>query len=110
MTRGLVVEGEGFGCVRGGRKADLGEAGGEGDPVEGWGDGVGIRETGRGGGGGREVGGMEGVGEEGVLDVGGDELLVLLLVVEAEGDAADGFGIGRGAASRRVTAASTWAR
>ncbi len=34
---------------------------------------------------------MERVGEEGVLDVGGDELLVLLLVLEAEGDAAGGF-------------------
>ena len=40
------------------------------------------------------VGGVERVGEEGVLDVGGDELLVLLLVLEAEGDAADGFGVG----------------
>ncbi len=44
-----------------------------------------------GGCGGFEVGGVEGVGEEGVLDVGGDELLVLLLVLEAEGDAAGGF-------------------
>ncbi len=34
---------------------------------------------------------MQRVGEEGVLDVGGDELLVLLLVLEAEGDAAGGF-------------------
>ncbi len=34
---------------------------------------------------------MEGVGEEGVLDVGGDELLVLLLVLEAEDDAAGGL-------------------
>ncbi len=41
---------------------------------------------------------MEGVGEEGVLDVGGDELLVLLLVLEAEGDAAEGLGVGRGGA------------
>ena len=43
--------------------------------------------------GGVEVGGVERVGEEGVLDVGGDELLVLLLVLEAEGDAAGGFGV-----------------
>ena len=41
-----------------------------------------------------EIGGVERVGEEGVLDVGGDEFLVLLLVLEAEGDAADGFGVG----------------
>ena len=41
--------------------------------------------------GGFEVGGVEGVGEEGVLDVGGDEFLMLLLVLEAEGDAAGGF-------------------
>ena len=32
---------------------------------------------------------MERVGEESVFDVGGDELLVLLLVMEAEGDAAE---------------------
>jgi hypothetical protein len=37
---------------------------------------------------------VEGVGEESVLDVGGDEFLVLLLVVEAEDDAAGGFGVG----------------
>ena len=41
--------------------------------------------------GGFEVGGVEGVGEEGVLDVGGDEFEVLLLVLEAEDDAAGGF-------------------
>ena len=41
----------------------MGEAGGEGNPVEGWGDGVGCR-----GGGGRKVGGVEGVGEESVPD------------------------------------------
>ena len=44
--------------------------------------------------GGFEVGGVERVGEEGVLDVGGDEFLVLLLVLEAEGDAAGGFVLG----------------
>ena len=53
---------------------------------------------------------MERVGEEGVLDVGGDELLVLLLVLEAEGDAAGGFVFERDAARRRSMAASTWAR
>src|ERR1039457_7596647 len=79
-----------------GGEADLGEAGGEGEPVEGWGDGVWIRKTGCRGGGGRKVGGVEGVGEESVLDVGGDEFLVLLLVVEAEDDAAGGFGVGGG--------------
>ena len=67
----------------------MGEAGGEGNPVEGWGDGVGCR-----GGGGRKVGGVEGVGEESVLDIRGDEFLVLLLVVKAEDDAAGGFGVG----------------
>src|ERR1039458_751448 len=79
-----------------GGKADLGEVGGEGDPVEGWGDGVWIRKTGCRGGGGRKGGGVEGVGEESVLDIGGDEFLVLLLVVEAEDDAAGGFGVGGG--------------
>ena len=44
--------------------------------------------------GGCEVGGMQRVGEERVLDIGGDELLVLLLVLEAEGDAARGLGAG----------------
>jgi hypothetical protein len=38
---------------------------------------------------------VERVGEEGVLDVGGDQFLVLLLVFQAEDDAADGFGVGR---------------
>ena len=42
-----------------------------------------------------QVGGVERVGEEGVLDVGGGELEVLLLVLEAEGDAAEGFVFGR---------------
>ena len=37
------------------------------------------------------VGGVKRVGEEGVLDVGGGELEVLLLVLEAEDDAALGF-------------------
>ena len=61
--------------------------------------------------GGFEVGGVEGVGEEGVLDVGGDELEVLLLVLEAEGDAAGGFVFGnRDAWRRRSMAASTWVR
>ena len=87
----LVVEAEfvrrvGVGI---GREADLGEAGVEGDPVEGRGDVVGV-----GCGRGFAVGRVERVGEEGVLDVGGDELLVLLLVLEAEGDAAGGFGVG----------------
>ena len=61
--------------------------------------------------GGRKVGGVEGVGEESVLDVGGDEFLVLLLVVEAEDDAAGGFGDGdrwtRGGGRWWV---STWVR
>ena len=34
---------------------------------------------------------MQRIGEEGVLDVGGDQFLVLLLVLEAERDAARGF-------------------
>ncbi len=34
---------------------------------------------------------MQGIGEERVLDVGGDELEVLLLVLKAERDAAGGF-------------------
>ena len=38
--------------------------------------------------GGFEVGGVQRVGEEGVLDVGGDEFEMLLLVFEAQGDAA----------------------
>ena len=40
------------------------------------------------------VGGVKRVGEEGVLDVGGGELEVLLLVLEAEDDAALGFVFG----------------
>ena len=107
MWRGaLVVEGEGGGVGGVGGDADFGEAAGEVDPVEGRGDGA------RSGGlvGGFEVGGVEGVGEEGVLDVGGDEFLVLLLVLEAEGDAAEGL-VGDGVLSRSAAmAASTWAR
>ncbi len=38
-----------------------------------------------------EIGRVERVGEEGVLDVGGHQLLVLLLVLEAKGDAAGGL-------------------
>ncbi len=59
------------------------------------------------------VGGVERVGEEGVLDVGGDEFQVLLLVLEAEDDAADGFVVDAGAggaSEERAMAASTWAR
>ena len=57
------------------------------------------------------VGGVEGVGEEGVLDVGGDEFEVLLLVFEAEGDAADGFVFeGDGCEGGAAMAASTWVR
>ena len=37
---------------------------------------------------------MERVGEEGVLDVGGGELEVLLLVLQAQDDAALGFVFG----------------
>ena len=62
------------------------DAGVEGDPVEGWGGDFAAGLVG-----GFEVGGVEGVGEEGVLDVGGDEFEVLLLVLEAEDDAAGGF-------------------
>ena len=59
-----------------------------------------------------QVGRMERIGEEGVLDVSGDEFLVLLLVLQAEGDAAEGFGLAgnSGASSRRAMAALTWAR
>ena len=86
VTRRLVVEDEGGGrgWVRG--DADLDEAGVEVDPFDGRSDGFVLPL-----GGGFEVGGVERVGEEGVLDVGGDELLMLLLVLEAEGDAAGGF-------------------
>ncbi len=82
MSKAKAVEVGGVGG-----DADLGEAGGEGDPVEGWGGELRCR----GSVGGFEVGGVEGVGEEGVLDVGGDEFQVLLLVLEAEDDAAGGF-------------------
>ena len=37
---------------------------------------------------------MQWVGEERVLDVGGDELLVLLLVLETEGDAGERRAVG----------------
>ena len=50
-----------------------------------------------------------GVGEERVLDVGGDEFLVLLLVLEAEDDAAGGF-VFEGCWRRAAMAASTWVR
>ncbi len=85
VARGLVVEGEGVsGCgVEG--EADLGEASGEVYPVERRGDGLVLLRRGF------EVGRVERIGEEGVLDVGGDEFLMLLLVLEAEGDAARGL-------------------
>ena len=56
------------------------------------------------------VGGVERVGEEGVLDVGGDEFEVLLLVLEAESDAAEGFVFGRSARAGGRCAASTCSR
>ena len=110
VAGGFVVEGEGVGRGGVGGDADFDEAG------SGWG------EDGPGRGRqalpcpaalsvGVEIGGVEGIGEEGVLDVGGDELLMLLLVLEAEGHAADGFVVDRGAAARSCSmAASTWAR
>ncbi len=101
VARGLVVEGEGVDFVGIGRGADADDAGagggarGEADPVERWSNGV------RGGGklilwGWSEaVGGVKRVCEEGVLYVGGGQLEVLLLVLEAEDDAALGFVFGR---------------
>ena len=94
MAGGLVIEGEGVEVVGVGGEADtddagmLGGAGDVVDPVEGRCDGLGP--------GGRRgaVGGVEGVGEEGVLDVGGGELEVLLLMFETEDDAALGFVLG----------------
>ena len=100
MARGFVVEGEGVDIVWVGRCADAddagtgGGAGSEADPVERRGDAVGTggdlvwlrrREA---------VGGVERVGEEGMLDVGGGEFEVLLLVFETEDDAALGFVFG----------------
>jgi hypothetical protein len=86
VARGLVVEGEGVGGGWIESEANLGEAWGEADPFD-WGgdDGLGLEGT-RGG----KIAGVERVGEESVLDVGGDEFLVLLLVFEAEDDALDG--------------------
>lgn len=93
VARGFVVEGEGVEGVGVGGDAGsydagvLGGAGGEVEPVEGWGHAVADGW----GGGEREIGGLERVGEEGVLDVGGGQLEVLLFVLEAEDDAALGF-------------------
>jgi hypothetical protein len=93
VARGFVVEGKDLEVGRVGGDADvddagmLGGAGGEAEPFEGR-----RYEVRRGNGGG--VGGVEGVGEEGVLDVGGGELEVLLFVFEAEGDGAEGFVLG----------------
>ena len=90
MTRSLVVEGErgdrleGVGGVE--LEADFGEAAGEVDPFE-WGSyGVELLLRRR-----AEVRGMQRIREEGVLNISGDELLMLLLVLEAEGDTAGGF-------------------
>ena len=91
----LVVKGKDVKIVGIGSDADLddagvrGRAGGEAEPFQGRGDDVGGLA-----GGGGAVGGVEGVGEEGVLDVGGGELEVLLLVLEAEGDGAEGLVLG----------------
>ena len=86
VAGGLVVEGEG-GVVGGvGGDADGDESAGEADPFLRWGE--------RGAGGRcrrSEESGVERIGEEGVLDVGGDEFEVLLLVLEAKDDAASGF-------------------
>ena len=85
VAGGFVVEGEGIeiGGVRG--DADVDEAGGEVDPAKGGGDGgAGLPAS-------VKKRGMERIGVEGVLDVGRGEFEVLLLVLEAEDDAADGF-------------------
>ncbi len=55
------------------------------------------------------VGGVKRIGEEGVLDVGGSQLEVLLLVLEAEDDARCDSSSG-GQQRRRSIAASTWRR
>ena len=55
------------------------------------------------------VGRVQRVGEERVLDVGGDQFLVLLLVLETERDAARGF-IFQRMLQQAIMAASTWAR
>jgi hypothetical protein len=91
----LVVEGKDVEIVRIGGDADLddagmrGRTGGEAEPLEGRGDDVGGLAQGGG-----AVGGVEGVGEEGVLDVGGEEFEVLLFVLEAESDDAEGLVLG----------------
>ena len=107
VAGGLVIEGEGGGIGGVGGDTDVGKTAGIGEegggkrgfggtaPAHdhppfaalGGGDGGGLVE-----GGGYAVGGVERVGEEGVLDVGGDELEVLLLVLEAQGDAAEDLG------------------
>ncbi len=102
----LVVEGEGVEVVGVGGVADFDEAGrerragSEAEPVERRRHGLGWMRTSGGfglGGSGGLVGGVEGVGEEGVLDVGGGEFEMLLLVLEAEDDAALGFVLGNAA-------------
>ena len=92
VAGGLVVEGEGGGGGGVEGEADLYNSRAarncriEGDPFERGGDDFSLSRRG-----GFEVGGVEGVGEESVLDVCGDELLMLLLVFEAQGDAAGGL-------------------
>ena len=95
MAGRLVVEGEDVEMIGIGGDADFGDAGvgggagSEAEPLEGGRDDV----SGLTGGGGA-VGGLEGVGEECVLDVGGGEFEVLLFVLEAQGDGAEGFVLG----------------
>jgi len=67
-------------------KSDFGEAAGEVDPFEQGRYGFWLLLHPR-----IEVRGMQRIGKESVLDVCGDELLVLLLVLEAECDAAGCF-------------------
>jgi len=86
---GLVVEGEGgwVGRVSGGigSGADVDKSGAEVDPGDGRGDAAaGLPDA-------VMKRRVKGIGVEGVLDVGGDEFEVLLLVMEAQGDALAGF-------------------
>ena len=91
VARSFVVETEGVRWVGLGGEANLGQSGGEGDPVERGSDAVGGGFCGEG-----AVGRMKRVGEQGVLDVGGDQLLVLLLVFEAKAYTTTGLDAGGG--------------
>ena len=82
MARGFVVEGKGKEVGGIGRDADFGEAADEGLEVC---FGVPARRLDRQGG--LKVRRMQRIGEERVLDVGGDELKMLLLMLKAEHNA-----------------------